>query len=278
MRLICPNCSAQYEVDANVIPSDGRDVQCSNCGHTWFQNAEDHAAEPVTPLPVADAPSDDTAAADTVEAAEGAATGNAEPLPEAEGDEAQDADKSAPVQRSSVTDSVRDILQAEVAFDQGLRAAEAGSLETQPDLGIDDAPVTAAKQDSSTQPSATKPTPETDPDKSSDALPDVDGINATLDEPKERQTYSAAFGREVRRARARRKAFTIAFMLLVVIAVASIALYVFAPILVQKVPELEGAMTRFLEVANALRAWLDTTFASIIERIGILMSQVSGDA
>ncbi|SLN64209.1 hypothetical protein PSA7680_03382 [Pseudoruegeria aquimaris] len=37
MRLICPNCDAQYEVDDAVIPDDGRDVQCSNCGHTWFQ-------------------------------------------------------------------------------------------------------------------------------------------------------------------------------------------------------------------------------------------------
>lgn len=37
MRLICPNCRAQYEVDDNVIPESGRDVQCSACGHTWFQ-------------------------------------------------------------------------------------------------------------------------------------------------------------------------------------------------------------------------------------------------
>lgn len=37
MRLICPNCSAQYEVDGSMIPDDGRDVQCSNCGHTWFE-------------------------------------------------------------------------------------------------------------------------------------------------------------------------------------------------------------------------------------------------
>jgi len=37
MRLICPNCSAQYEVDANLIPEEGRDVQCSNCGNTWFE-------------------------------------------------------------------------------------------------------------------------------------------------------------------------------------------------------------------------------------------------
>ncbi len=37
MRLICPNCGAQYEVADDVIPTAGRDVQCSNCGHTWFE-------------------------------------------------------------------------------------------------------------------------------------------------------------------------------------------------------------------------------------------------
>jgi predicted Zn finger-like uncharacterized protein len=37
MRLQCPNCDAEYEVGASAIPFDGRDVQCSNCGHGWFQ-------------------------------------------------------------------------------------------------------------------------------------------------------------------------------------------------------------------------------------------------
>lgn len=37
MRLICPNCSAQYEIDVTLVPDEGRDVQCSNCGHTWFE-------------------------------------------------------------------------------------------------------------------------------------------------------------------------------------------------------------------------------------------------
>jgi len=37
MRLICPNCDAQYEVDDSAIPEGGRDVQCSNCGHAWYQ-------------------------------------------------------------------------------------------------------------------------------------------------------------------------------------------------------------------------------------------------
>ncbi|MBT8154872.1 zinc-ribbon domain-containing protein [Epibacterium ulvae] len=37
MRLTCPNCGAQYEVPDDVIPDEGRDVQCSDCGTTWFQ-------------------------------------------------------------------------------------------------------------------------------------------------------------------------------------------------------------------------------------------------
>jgi len=41
MRLICPNCGAQYEVPQSVIPEAGRDVQCSSCGHTWFQSHPD---------------------------------------------------------------------------------------------------------------------------------------------------------------------------------------------------------------------------------------------
>ncbi|MDD9922838.1 MAG: zinc-ribbon domain-containing protein [Boseongicola sp.] len=51
MRLICPNCSAQYEVDGSLIPEEGRDVQCSNCGNTWFELPEATAeiAAPVAP-------------------------------------------------------------------------------------------------------------------------------------------------------------------------------------------------------------------------------------
>ncbi|WP_246032914.1 zinc-ribbon domain-containing protein [Falsirhodobacter xinxiangensis] len=37
MRLNCPGCGAQYEVDESAVPEEGRDVQCSACGHGWFQ-------------------------------------------------------------------------------------------------------------------------------------------------------------------------------------------------------------------------------------------------
>ena len=66
MRLVCPNCSAQYEVDAAVIPVAGRDVQCSNCGHTWWQRRADADAPP-EPVAEPQADPDPTPAPGTVE-------------------------------------------------------------------------------------------------------------------------------------------------------------------------------------------------------------------
>ncbi len=64
MRLTCPNCGAQYEVPDEVIPETGRDVQCSNCGDTWFQNhpsqqADDASDATEAPHPGWDSPEDD---------------------------------------------------------------------------------------------------------------------------------------------------------------------------------------------------------------------------
>lgn len=37
MRLTCPECGAEYRVDDSAIPAEGRDVECSSCGHGWRQ-------------------------------------------------------------------------------------------------------------------------------------------------------------------------------------------------------------------------------------------------
>lgn len=38
MRLICPECAAQYEIADGLIPPEGREVECSACGHGWRQS------------------------------------------------------------------------------------------------------------------------------------------------------------------------------------------------------------------------------------------------
>lgn len=37
MRLTCPECAAQYEIADGLIPPEGRDVECSACGHGWHE-------------------------------------------------------------------------------------------------------------------------------------------------------------------------------------------------------------------------------------------------
>ena len=88
MRLTCPNCSAQYEVPDEVIPEDGREVQCSNCEKTWFQakhaDASPTDAEPDAPAeeaavePEEDAPEPEEAKAEP-DATEEKSVGNVDP-------------------------------------------------------------------------------------------------------------------------------------------------------------------------------------------------------
>lgn len=65
MRLVCPNCDAKYEVPEDAIPDAGRDVQCANCSHAWFQTRARSASAAVAtkqPEPVAEPVASPTAA------------------------------------------------------------------------------------------------------------------------------------------------------------------------------------------------------------------------
>lgn len=39
-RIVCPNCSARYEIAAEVLGAAGRKVRCVRCGHVWQARAE----------------------------------------------------------------------------------------------------------------------------------------------------------------------------------------------------------------------------------------------
>ncbi|MTH35392.1 hypothetical protein GL279_12350 [Paracoccus limosus] len=45
MRLTCPRCAVQYEIPEAVIPTGGREVECSACGHVWHQDSPQSAAQ-----------------------------------------------------------------------------------------------------------------------------------------------------------------------------------------------------------------------------------------
>jgi len=178
MRLTCPNCGAQYEVPDEVIPSEGRDVQCSNCGHTWFEAHPDFpdgqadAAEeatggaPEAPVPDAGETIEDIRLRAALEAARAeneteaqaahafAESGWEEPEPaaepEPEPEPAPEPEPEAPPAaqpeppRQELDTSVSEILRAEAEREAQLRAAEGGGLESQPDLGLEAPPADAA--------------------------------------------------------------------------------------------------------------------------------------
>ena len=172
MRLICPSCGAQYEVDESVIPDAGRDVQCSNCGNAWFQMSaaqlkaeEARAAEAEAagaevdetedwveeaPEEVAEAdeppleiePSQEVAAEETEEdwgAAEDVAEDPADAVeePEAVAEAAPAPEEPAPApKRKTLDDAVMNVLREEADRERRAREAEGRVIETQPDLGI----------------------------------------------------------------------------------------------------------------------------------------------
>ena len=169
MRLICPSCGAQYEVDESVIPEAGRDVQCSNCGNAWFQmsaaqlkaeearaaeaeaagaevdetedwveEAPDEAAEADEP-PQEIEPSEEVAAEEDWGAAEDAAEDPADAVEEAEAvaEAAPAPEEPAPTpKRKTLDDAVMNVLREEADRERRAREAEGSLIETQPDLGI----------------------------------------------------------------------------------------------------------------------------------------------
>jgi predicted Zn finger-like uncharacterized protein len=311
MRLICPNCGAQYEVDAKVIPESGRDVQCSNCGHTWFQQSTDvdsdladelgfevagNDATPDSPdVQMPDAPLTDTPA-DTQEMSENTAQDPepvarvmAAPQTEEDVDEHDTASEAprVPVQRSAVSDSVRDILRAEVEYDQNIRAPEPVSLETQPDLGLGDATPKDPKglRDrmarlrglSSTSASSNDVPPPNQAAKRRDLLPDIEEINSTLSASSERNDDGTIQDDDTRKERARKTGFRSTFLISILLVVLLVLLYTFAPTLAQKFPALQAILDGFVSGANGFRTWLDTVMTSTSARLNSLLGQLNGN-
>lgn len=58
MRLVCPRCGAQYEIDDAAVPAAGRDVECSACDHVWRATRPDApfdaAARPALSRPLSE--------------------------------------------------------------------------------------------------------------------------------------------------------------------------------------------------------------------------------
>ena len=47
MIITCPSCKKKFNIDINLIPAEGRSLQCGSCDHIWFYKKEDLIPEPL---------------------------------------------------------------------------------------------------------------------------------------------------------------------------------------------------------------------------------------
>ena len=272
MRLVCPNCGAQYEVDDRVMPENGRDVQCSNCGHAWFQlppSAEPE--EPETPSPFDDI---DELDGDDVEGTPEDTADDA--IPEDDGDERGDDESQADDEDGTTSeadpepqgkaargldDGVRSILQEEAEHELKAREAERESLETQTDLGLDEAPATRPDIRVVDQEEQI----ESEDLKGRDVLPDIEEINSTLDAPEDGAEVSITDDDIQQESKS--GGFRRGFVLVVVLACLLAILYIFAPAIGERVPALQPILEQYIDIADRVRVALEDMMRTAISKM-----------
>lgn len=284
MRLVCPSCGAQYEVDDRVMPETGRDVQCSNCGHGWFQlppSAEKAAAEkasapsPFDDIDELDDVAEETPTAPISEVEDAPVDAPDEDAPPAD---TADASKDIPSEGSvadtpparQLDDDVRSILQEEAERERKARESEREGLETQPDLGLDDAPATTSdnidKMMADEQAAIEDDVATTSDDiKARNVLPDIEEINSTLDAPADDPSEVATAPAD--RAEAASGGFRRGFILVVALACLLAILYIFAPVIGERIPAIRPAMDQYVALADTVRIGLEELMRSAIGKM-----------
>ncbi len=277
MRLICPNCGAQYEVPDEVIPESGRDVQCSDCGDTWFQHHPDNP-QAAPPEELEDAQADwDQVSEETESDQEG----------DSEEPETQSDQTDTEPQRRELDPSVTDVLREEASREETARAADRRSgIETQPDLGLGQP---ADKQDIRSQQArarmamlrgnaedtAERSDHDIDPSSRKNLLPDIEDISSSLDAGNgqiEAKEVSKSKKRDKEDAEPKGKGFGKSFRLVIILVVLAVALYIFAPKLAEMVPALADPLASYVDAVNNGRAALNNLLGDIPAQIKSLIS------
>lgn len=254
MRLVCPNCDAEYEVDAAVIPENGRDVQCSNCGHAWFQLSPDVEAELAAEEALYEAPPAPVAVA-------------AVPEPVAEVASAPE-----PVRRS-IDESVLAVLREEAEREVEARKVEAPVVETQPDLGLQ-APAEQGMVARRLARLKGEPEAAAKPQTRREMFPEIEEINSTLRASTEKRAGDAAAVAETMHpAQPQKAGFRSGFTLMLLLAVLLVVGYVMAPDLAKQIPALAGPLKAYVGLVDQARLALD----GLLQGASSFLHGVSGD-
>lgn len=297
MRLVCPNCGAQYEVPDEVIPQAGRDVQCSNCGHTWFQAHPDEDRELEAELGRA-VRDDDWAPPPPSEPEEPAGTEPAAiQAPEPDGDASdrmQTPATAAPV-RQRLDPDVADVLREEAEQETLARAAEGEALEVQTDLGLaepeelDEHEKRAREARDRMARMRGEPVPRGSAAVAAgaaaagsrrDLLPDIDEINSTLRSTSERRASpveDAEREAEPQGTTKKRGGFRHGFILTVLLFALATLTYVYAARIAQSVPQVAGYLDSYVIWVDDLRAGLNTQISAGLAWLDSMASTQGGE-
>lgn len=281
MRLICPNCDAEYEVDGDQISSEGRDVQCSNCAHTWLQMPEGFDDTPIADPPneseTLDLDADDEDVTDT---------GFMPP----DGVEMQR-------RRTTADPDALNVIHEEVQHEMRHRDAEAGSIETQTELGLDQsdfAQTTPSPEPDDTLQAIQKMRSEAQAEESEDAaalaglapaqrrsdatkselLPDIEEINSTLAAAPD-PVYDEEGNLDVSATTGERRGFRLGFGLMLLLTALLLLFYAYAPAIAERFPQYQAQIEGFVGIIDGLRAALDKAAQSLLQRLNAMLEGFS---
>ncbi len=240
MRLTCPNCGAQYAVDPAVIPADGRDVQCSSCGHTWFQLHPDAELVPLAEPRIEEA------------------LPRRAPDPEALNILREEAERERAA-RAAARASLE--TQGELDMAEPAPAPPPSAATPEPAAGSrprgHSAPVPSELGDPSDDERAHRPAPRRK------VLPDIEEINSTLDDPAADPAPAATAARLARERQGRRLGFGLAVGFFAALAL----LYVQGPRIASAVPAFAPALDSYVAAIDGGRRWLDGALRAAVEPI-----------
>ncbi len=243
MRLTCPGCAAIYEVPDDAIPDEGRDVQCTNCGHGWFQIPRVGADPAAAPLPGPMGEAEDPAAGDGLD----------DPFGE-------DAPEGAPAgpRRSAVDPRTRRVLREEAE-----REVEARRVERRRLRAIDDGPGGGGP-----------------PDPARRGARPREGVRADrIDPPSAHEAglSPAPWDEEAADARRGRGAgFALGFVGALAVAAVLVAGYLYAGAVSEAVPALAAPMASYVDAVSEARLAVDTAARAAATRLDELLPDPAG--
>lgn len=286
IEIVCPNCQARYQLPDGAIGPEGRKVSCSSCAHKWRAHAEEPApAETPAPAgqPAAAAPP--AVVAPPPAAAPAAKTPAAEePVAESDDDE----DLSTPPanvpppatgnrdeQMAAIRKMLSDLKEAADTGPEGADGAEARGAAV---AAAASAGPTAKRRDDDAP----------NRNRLEDRIDDVDKLAKMVKGEPTGDGYDASRLRKrhekrakrLQRARERKNksgAFLTGFTLVAVVAAVMVGLYVMHPKIIEASPELEPALTQYVNTVDRYRVEFAATTeewkAWLTERIGNLQKK-----